>query len=167
MRINLVVELQDRPGQLLKVLSPIAKFGGNIIGIVHNRRTPEDRVLVDVVFEISEAKVDEIINEIKSSGVVIRKFNEVKLVEKTSVLLIGHIIHTDLSDTINKIDSTGFAEVTEMDISMPELNRPSTALLTISAVSKDKLEEAIEILRKVCKEKNIRVLEPLNENDLA
>ena len=163
MRINLVVELEDRPGQLLKVLSPIAKYGGNVIGIVHNRRVQRKSVLVDVVFEIQEEKADKLVEEIKSSGVVIRKVNEIKLIERTSVLLVGHIIHTDISDTINRIDSTGFAEVTEMDISMPELNKPSTALITISAVSKEKLEEAVKVLRDVCREKGIKVIEPLNE----
>ncbi|ADC64253.1 amino acid-binding ACT domain protein [Ferroglobus placidus DSM 10642] len=163
MKINLVVELEDKPGQLLKVLTPIAKYGGNIIGIVHNRKVQQKSVLVDVVFEIAEDKADKLLEEIKSSGITIRKVNEIKLTEKISVLLVGHIIHTDISDTINRIDSTGFAEVTEMDISMPELNKPSTALLTISAVSKEKLEEALKILRNVCEEKKIKVVEPLNE----
>ncbi len=163
MKINLVVELEDKPGQLLKVLTPIAKYGGNIIGIIHNRKIQQKSVLVDVVFEIAEDRADKLLEEIKSSGITIRNVNEIKLSEKISVLLVGHIIHTDISDTINRIDSTGFAEVTEMDISMPELNKPSTALITISAVNKEKLEEALKILRKICEEKKIKVVEPLNE----
>ncbi|WP_290902280.1 ACT domain-containing protein [Ferroglobus sp.] len=163
MKINLVVELEDKPGQLLKVLTPIAKYGGNIIGIIHNRKVQQKSVLVDVVFEIAEDRADKLLEEIKSSGITIRNVNEIKLSEKISVLLVGHIIHTDISDTINRIDSTGFAEVTEMDISMPELNKPSTALITISAVNKEKLEEALKILRKICEEKKIKVVEPLNE----
>ncbi len=163
MKINLVVELEDKPGQLLKVLTPIAKYGGNIIGIIHNRKVQQKSVLVDVVFEMAEDRADKLLEEIKSSGITIRNVNEIKLSEKISVLLVGHIIHTDISDTINRIDSTGFAEVTEMDISMPELNKPSTALITISAVNKEKLEEALKILRKICEEKKIKVVEPLNE----
>ena len=163
MKINLVVELEDKPGQLLKVLTPIAKYGGNIIGIIHNRKVQQKSVLVDVVFEIAEDRADKLLEEIKSSGITIRNVNEIKLSEKISVLLVGHIIHTDISDTINRIDSTGFAEVTEMVISMPELNKPSTALITISAVNKEKLEEALKILRSICEEKKIKVVEPLNE----
>jgi ACT domain-containing protein len=66
-----------------------------------------------------------------------------------------------LGDTINRIDSTGFAEVVDMHISMPQLNHPSTAMVTISATNEENLKKAINILKQICKEKDITVIEPL------
>jgi ACT domain-containing protein len=36
MRISMDLELQDRPGQLIHVLTPVSNLGGNILSIVHH-----------------------------------------------------------------------------------------------------------------------------------
>jgi len=163
--ITLIVELEDRPGQLLKVLQPISAMGGNIVGIIHQRgkKTPLNRLPVEISFKIDSNKVEKLIKELKSLGVIIRSFNEVKLTATTSVLLIGHLIHTDISDTISSIDTDGEAECVEMHVSMPEISGPSTAIITISASGKEKLKEALEKLREVCRRKEITIIEPVNE----
>ncbi|AIY90925.1 ACT domain-containing protein [Geoglobus acetivorans] len=166
MIVTLVVELEDKPGQLLRVIEPISRLGGNIISIVHDRHriSPLKRIPVEFVIDIDSDRFDEVIGRIRESGIYIRSFNEVRLKATASVLLIGHIIHTDLSDTVNRIDESGFAEVVEMHITMPKLNAPSTALITISARGKKELKEAIQILKEICSDKNITVIEPLNED---
>jgi ACT domain-containing protein len=163
--VSIVVELKDQPGQLVKVLEPISHYGGNIIGILHQRdkMTPLKRIPVEISLQIDEQKVLDLIKAIKDSGVVVRSYNEVKLIATTSVLLVGHIVHTDLSDTINRIDSTGFAEIVDVHISMPQLNEPSTAIVTISAMSKSELKRALNLLDDICKKKNILMIEPLEE----
>lgn len=163
--ITLIVELEDRPGQLLKVLQPISALGGNIVGIIHQRgkKTPLNRLPVEISFKIDGSKVENLIKELKSLGIIIRSFNEVKLTATTSVLLIGHLIHTDISDTISSIDTDGEAECVEMHVSMPEISGPSTAIITISASGKEKLKEALEKLREVCRRKEITIIEPVNE----
>jgi len=44
---------------------------------------------------------------------------------------------------------------------MPELNKPSTAFIKLSAVNDEKLRESVRILKEVCKAKGIKVIEPL------
>lgn len=163
MLITIVVELKDQPGQLLKALEPISRFGGNIVSVYHQRDkiTPLKRIPVEITIQIDGKRVNDLIEAIRKNGVIVRSYNEVRLTATTSLLLIGHIIHTDLGDTINRIDSTGFAEVVDMHISMPQLNQPSTAMVTISATNEEKLKRAIEILKDICKEKDITVIEPL------
>ena len=166
MIVTLVVELEDKPGQLLRVIEPISKLGGNIISVVHdrNRSTPLKRVPVEFTLDIDPLKLERLIETLRKSGIYVRSYNEIKLSVSTSLLLIGHIIRTDLGDTVNRIDSTGFAEVVDIHISMPHLNRPSTAILTISAKSEEHLKKAVEILKGVCKDKGILVIEPLNDD---
>ena len=163
--VSIAVELKDQPGQLLKVLEPISRYGGNIISVLHQRdkMTPLKRIPVEISLQIDGQKIKDLINAIKANGVIVKRYNEVRLVATTSVLLVGHIIHTDLKDTITRIDSTGFAEVVEMHISMPQLNHPSTAMVTISATGKDELRKALNLLNEICRDKGILVIEPLNE----
>ncbi len=168
MLLSLVLELKDKPGQLLRAIEPISRLGGNIIGVVHKRDrvSPLERISVEISVKIDEGKVEELVEALKRNGVVVKAYNEVRLVASTSLLLVGHIIHTDLSDTINTIDATGFAEVVEMHISMPEVNQPSTAMVTVSATGKEELKKAVSLLKETCRKKDIMVIEPLNE-DLA
>ena len=37
MRLNLVLELMDVPGQLVKVLEPIGSLGANLVTVIHKR----------------------------------------------------------------------------------------------------------------------------------
>jgi ACT domain-containing protein len=164
--ISIVVELLDKPGQLLSALEPISKGGGNIVSIIHQRDkiTPLKRVPVEISFSVEDEKVAKrIVERIKERGIMLKSYNEIRLTATTSIMLIGHIVKTDLSDTISQIDSTGFAEVVDMELTMPELNKPSTAMLTISATGQEKLDEALEILRRICKKKKLLLVEPINE----
>jgi hypothetical protein len=72
-------------------------------------------------------------------------------------------MHTDLGDTVDRIDCTGFAEVTELDMVMPAITEPSSARLVIRAVNLADMEQAVGILRGVAKEKNLLIIEPLED----
>ena len=165
MLITLIVELEDKPGQLVRVLEPISKFGGNIVGIVHQRgkKTPLKRVPVEISLKIDKRKIERLLKKLKEDGIIIRSCNEEKFLATTSLLLIGHIIHTDLSDTIRKVDSSD-AECVELHVSMPRAKEPSTAMLTISARNSEELQETVKKLKEICREKEILVLEPINED---
>ena len=79
------------------------------------------------------------------------------------MILIGHLMHTDLSDTVDQIDSTGFAEVSELSMSMPAVQERSTSRITIKALSKPDMEAALAILRRVSRQKSLLLIEPLEE----
>ncbi len=163
MRITLDLEIKDVPGELIKVLHPISDHGGNIISIVHNRdkSTPRGRVPVKITFEIDRKLFEGVMRDLKDREIDIIRVGEQRLLEKKTVLLIGHIVHTDLTDTIDRIDSTGFAEVVDLQLTMPDLNYPSAALVTVSATGKKELGKALEILKDVGKKKKILVIEPV------
>lgn len=154
--------MEDKPGQLIRVLEPISKLGGNIIGIIHQRgkKTPLNRVPVEITLSIDSKKVQELME--KLNQFLVRSFDEIRLLESANLILIGHIIHTDLSDTVTKIDSSD-AECVELIVSMPKLSGKSTAMLTIAAKNDDALEKAIDRLKDICRTKNIEVIEPIYE----
>ena len=49
MKMKLVLELQDIPGQLVSVLSPISDLGGNMISIVHDRGVKTEKGLIPML----------------------------------------------------------------------------------------------------------------------
>jgi len=166
LQVSMKLEMKDSPGQLVAALKPISDVGGNIIAVIHQRETdPEsDTLNVQIVLELPEGRLDKLVVLLKEQGVHIQRVNEERLLYTRTVIMIGHLMHTDLSDTVGQIDSTGFAEVSELSMSMPAINERSSSRITIKAVSKKDMESALAILRRVSKQKSLLLIEPLEEN---
>jgi len=157
------LELKDMPGQLVLALQPISEFGGNIVSVLHHRdkKTPRGLIPVQITFEIDGEKLKELINRMKSNGITIAQIGEDRLREKATMVLIGHIIHSDIKDTIDRIDSTGYAEVTDLAVSMPGVNQHSAARVVINATGKNEMQKAIQLLRDTAHEKNLLLIESI------
>ena len=165
MQVSMKLEMKDSPGQLVAALKPISDVGGNIIVVIHQRE-PDldgDTLNVQIVLELPEGQLEKLVALLKEQGVHIQRIGKERLLYKRTVIMIGHLIHTDLPDTIDQIDSTGFAEVCELAMSMPAVNERSSSRLTIKAVSKGDMEAALAILRRVSKQKSLLLIEPLEE----
>jgi len=113
------------------------------------------------VLELQEQRLAELLSLIKGQGVSVLRIGKERLLFKQTVIMIGHIMHTDLGDTVDRIDCTGYAEVTELTLVMPAINEPSSARLVIKAVNRADMEQALGILRGVAKEKKLLIIEPM------
>lgn len=166
MIVSMTLELKDIPGQLVLALSPISELHGNILSVVHQHeeKTPRGTISVQVMFEIEQRVLDELIERLEKNGVRIARVGEERLRASVSVVLIGHIVHSDIGDTIDKIDSTGFAEVVDLSLSMPGIEKPSSAYLVINAVSEKDLNRALDVLKDVTEKKDILMIEPIRLN---
>ncbi len=133
----------------------------------HDQRTPRGAIPVQVVFQLTNGKLNDIIAGLEDSGVRIVRVGKKLMYEEVTVILIGHIVHSDMGDTIDQIDSTGFAEVVNLSISMPGINEPSSASLVINAVDMAQLGKALDILRRVASEKDLLVIEPIEKDYLS
>ncbi len=169
MIVSMTLELKDIPGQLVLALSPISELHGNIMSVVHQHeeKTPRGTIPVQVTFEIDQGVLNELTERLENSGVRVARVGEERLRSSVSVVLIGHIIHSDIGDTIEKIDSTGFAEVVDLSISMPAIEKTSSAYLVINAVGEDELKKAVKILRDVAETKDLLMIEPIKLNSGA
>ena len=169
MIVSMTLELKDIPGQLVLALSPISELHGNIMSVVHQHedKTPRGTIPVQVTFETDQHVLNEIIERLENSGVRVARVGEERLRSSVSVVLIGHIIHSDIGDTIERIDSTGFAEVVDLSLSMPAIEKTSSAYLVISAVGEKELKKALEILRDVADKKDLLMIEPIRLNSEA
>ena len=163
MRVSMDIELKDVPGQLLLALNPISELKGNLISVVHHHEnhTPRGLIPVQVVFDIKPENLDIVISRLEESGVEVARVGEERFFEHIAVILIGHIVHTDIQDTIDRIDRTGYAEVVDLSLSMPRIENPSSAYLKIDAVGKKELKDAISLLKSVAAEKDLLIIEPI------
>lgn len=163
MRLSMDLELQDIPGQLLLALQPLKENKANIISVVHHRdrKTPRGMIPVRFVVEMDRSKIEALQTKLKESGISVVRAGEDRFMESVSVVLVGHVLDSDLGDTVKRIDSTGFAEVMDLALTMPGVDEPSSAFMKIRATGKAEIQKALTILREVCKEKKLLVIEPI------
>jgi len=159
------LEMKDSPGQLVAALKPISDVGGNIIAVIHQRDPDPDNdtLSVQIVLELPEGRLNTLVGLLKEQGVRIQRIGEERLLYQRTVILIGHLMHTGFADTFDQIDSTGFAEMTELVMSMPAVKERSSSRITIKAVSRDDMEAALAILRRVSQQKSLLMIEPLED----
>ncbi len=169
MRISMDLELKDTPGQLIHVLTPVSDLGGNVLSIVHHhdKKTFRNTVPVYIIFDIEEHKLEELQEGLEKKGVTVVRIGKMRLRERAHILLIGHIIHTDLRETIDRIDSTGFAEVQDLSLSMPAIDGPSSAIVTIMATGNEELKTSIALLKEIAERKDLLVIVPIDEGGLT
>lgn len=158
------LELSDEPGQLLTALEPIAGNGGNLISVLHERRklTPRGRVPVEIDLECPPERLEPMLNDLREAGVTVISANETTYDEAVTFLLVGHLIDTDLSDTLGRIEEATAATVDDVSLTAPEgTERASSARIRMGARA-GRGEAALATVRAVADEKGLDVIEPLS-----
>ena len=107
MRLNLVLELLDVPGQLLDALDPIGKLGANIVAVIHQRdvKTERGTVPVHITIEGDEETLKRVLNSIEETNIQIMEVDGVVRKEKITTIFIGNIIDQDLKETVTVLNS--------------------------------------------------------------
>jgi ACT domain-containing protein len=164
--VRMVLELEDTPGQLLRALEPVSRFGGNIKSIMHDReqKTPMGRLPVTLVFEIpGKQQLGRILGSLRERGIRIIQLGEREAAVRKVVLLIGHIIHTDIRDTIDRLNRINGAMVSDLELAMGGPNRESAATMTISAGSEKTAKKALQALAAICRRKGLLMITSLGD----
>ena len=164
MRVKIEMELMDVPGQLVKVLEPISRFGGNIQSVVHERerKTPLGRVPVTVIFDVDQrAKFSRILGAIREMGVTITRVGEKEAIVKSDVLMIGHIIDTDIRDTVNRLTALKGVMVSDLNMAVGGPGEDSVARMTIAADDEAHTHAALSRFREIAARKKLLVIESL------
>ena len=93
MKINLTLGLADRPGQLLKALEPIAKNGGNIISILHDRETIRGSYVpvILVIDFLSQDSFEKAKEELNNERISIIKSEQIIEKANLTFIIIGKI----------------------------------------------------------------------------
>lgn len=163
MRARIEMELEDTPGQLVKVLKPVSRYGANIQNVVHKREemTPLGRVPVTVIFEVKQDRLQKILDEVKEAGAKITRVGEEEAAVRAVVLLVGDIIGTDVRDSLDRINSIKGAKVSDLNLAIGESDEEHSARVIIWATDKEKLRSAVLKLKEIAEEKNLLVIDPM------
>ena len=134
MRIDLVLELMDTPGQLVKALEPISSLGANLVTVIHKRDYKNDngRVPVQLTLEGEHEDLKKVVNRFEDLGFTIIEMDGVVKKEIITTILFGHIVDQDLRDTMDKINELEGIVIIAFDIKLDGENK-STALINIEA----------------------------------
>ncbi len=157
------LELVDRPGELLRALEPIAENGGNLLSIFHERgsMTPRGHIPVEVDLECHPHRFDGIVEALREEGINVIQAGAERYGEELVVLLVGHLVDTDLSDTISRIEDCSTATVDDFSLTAPEGTEGVSSARIRLATQAGTNGDALANLREVATEKGLHVIEPV------
>jgi ACT domain-containing protein len=156
------LELVDEPGELLRALDPIANNGGNLLSIFHERGslTPRGHIPVEVDLEATPERFETIVTALRDAGVNVIQAGAERYGEELSVVLVGDLVETDLSDTLSRVEYAS-ASVADVALSAPAgTNKPASARLRLATQTGER-DRALDTVRKVADEKDLLLVEPL------
>ncbi|MHA1607934.1 MAG: ACT domain-containing protein [Candidatus Freyarchaeota archaeon] len=159
MRVKMWFNLADEPGQLLRILQPIAEFGGNIREISHLREEKKGNFLpVVVTFDVKDLQQFLKIKEaIEAAGVQITSTEPHPEVCRKIVIMVGHVFATNIKDTIDRVLERG-VRVKRVVARIKSAEEASTVKFILEADAKDKLERTIRLLKKIADEKRLFIV---------
>ncbi|MFB6069372.1 MAG: amino acid-binding protein [Halobacterium sp.] len=160
---TLRLELVDEPGELLRALRPIADNGGNLLSIFHERGslTPRGQIPVEVDLECAPDRFDAIVDALRDAGVTVIAADAERYGEAVTVLLVGDLVDTDLSDTLSRLESCSSASVSDFTLTGDEGTAGESSARLRLATEAGGTEHALETVREVAAEKDLAVVEPL------
>nr|WP_221621685.1 amino acid-binding protein [Halocatena pleomorpha] len=161
------LELDDEPGKLLNALDPIAEHGGNLLSIFHERgnRTPRGQIPVEVDVEATPERFDRIVSTLRETGVNVVQAGAERYSEELTVLLVGRLIETDLSDTLTQFEHCSSASVADVSLTVAdETDEVSSARIRLAAHAGE-TDRALAAIHEVAAEKDLTVISPLTRGD--
>ena len=161
------LELVDRPGELLRALEPIADHGGNLLSIFHERGnvTPRGHIPVEVDLEATPERFDDIVAALREAGINVIQAGSRRYGESLTLVLSGHVVDTDLSDTLSRVHETTQATVTDLSLSAPEGTEDESSARLRLATEENERRATLAAVREIADEKGLRVIEPLAGGD--
>jgi ACT domain-containing protein len=135
MRLNLVLELLDVPGQLLDVLDPIGKLGANIVAVIHQRdvKTERGTIPVHISVEGDRETLKRVLKSIEEMDIQIIEVDGVVKKEKITTILVGNIIDKDLKETIKVLNNINGVRVADLNLKMSDNPEESVSRIVIEA----------------------------------
>jgi ACT domain-containing protein len=158
MRMDLVLELLDSPGQLVKALEPISVYGANLVTVIHKRdyKNENGKVPVQLTLEGEHEDLKNVVDRFEELGFTIIEMDGVVRKESITTILFGHIVDQDLRDTMDRINELEGVVIVAFDIKFNGEER-STALINIEA-DIGKRQTVFNKIAEIAEEKELLVI---------
>ncbi len=161
MRLNLVLELLDIPGQLIDALNPIGRLGANIVAVIHQRdvKTERGTVPVQITIEGDKETLNQVLNVIEEAGIQIMQVDGILRKEKITTIMVGNIVDRDVKDTVELLNNIEGVMVADLDLKMSDNPEKSASRIVIEAEQGRKKE----IMTKIKEIGNLKGFMVINE----
>jgi len=135
MRLNLVLELLDIPGQLMDVLEPVGRLGANIVTVIHQRdvKTERGTVPVQITIEGDEETLDKVIKTLEAQKIHIMEIDDVLRKETINTILIGDMVDKDVKNVLKSFHEVGGVKVADFNLKMSDHPEKSASKFIIEA----------------------------------
>lgn len=155
MKMNLVLELLDIPGQLVSVLEPISTLGANLVTVIHKRDSKNEQGMIPVHLTIEGERENlfNVIQKFDDLGFSIVEMDGVVKKELVSTILYGHIVDRDVRDTMDRINALKGVSVAGFDIKL-DGEKESTALVTVET-DYGKKQFVFDKIKEIAEEKDL------------
>ncbi|MCF0226638.1 MAG: amino acid-binding protein [Methanobrevibacter sp.] len=158
MRMDLVLAVLDVPGQLVRVLEPISGLGANLVTVIHKRDVKDDKgkIPVQLTLEGKRENLQRVIEKFRELEITILEMDGFVKKIIVSTILIGHIVDSDIRDTMDKINKLEGVYVSGFDIQLNGENK-SSALINIEA-DLDKKQLVFDRVEEIANEKQLLMI---------
>lgn len=160
------LELVDDPGELLRALQPISDNGGNLLSVYHERGniTPRGHIPIQVDLEATPDQYESIVDGLHDKGINVIQAGSERYSESLTVILTGHIVDNDITDTLLQIRENTNVSIAEVTISAPDGTTDiSSARLRLS-VEAGETNATLARIQRIAEEKDFELIEPLQSN---
>ena len=157
MKFDVRLELRDAPGQLERVLGTLARFGGNIRTVAHERDGAHDGVVpVRIVCDVPDEAEGRLLDALREEWVLL-SVGSTDMHRSFAVLLLGHVFQADVKTLTDAVFACG-AEVRGLRAEVRGEHEPSAVLIEAIAPTP---ELALEAERRLCATARARGLVPV------
>lgn len=159
------LELVDEPGELMRALEPIANNGGNLLSIYHKRgnTTPRGYIPVEIDMEATPERFGVIVENLRGAGVKVVQAGTERYSENITVILSGHLVDTDLSDTLTRIREDSDTSIKALSLSAPDGTQDVSSARLEVATAERKVGETMDVIRRVASKKDLKIIEPVSQ----
>lgn len=132
MKMDLVLELSDVPGQLISVLKPFSDLGSNLVTVIHQRdiKNEEGLIPVQITVEGERDNLNKSLDILEDMGISILELDGNVQKERMTTILIGHVVDTDVRDTVDKLNELDCVSVVGLEVKFVNEDK-SSALITV------------------------------------
>lgn len=164
MKLQLLLELHDSPGQLQSALSTISKYGGNIMSVLHEHgKRRGEWVPVRLVLEAPREAHEPIVAGLKQTVRVLSVEGAAKSLS-FAFLLLGHVFESQVKDVTDAVFAAG-GEVRRFTAEIASRDAPSAALVEVSAPDRATLVDVRARIGEAAKAKGLSYVEALGGAD--
>lgn len=164
LRLDILLELRDSPGQLSQALGTISRFGGNVVSVLHEHgKRKGDWVPVRVVLEATKDAQQPLIDALKAECRVLTISGAAASLP-FAFLLLGHVFESQVQELTDAVFATG-AEVRRFSAEIAAREEPSAALVEIAAGTAEVLAEARARVAAIAHAKGLVYVEALGGAD--